>query len=109
MRRDYRLGLLGGADPAFELGVEAERRARPLPGGTDHGALARIPLPRCAAHGAFVHQGRVFGGFSAADLASLRARVEIGLARESSSRRYCFGCGGARCSRGGHCHADGRA
>ena len=41
--------------------------------------------------------------------ASLRARVEIGLARESSSRRYCFGCGGARCSRGGHCHADGRA
>ena len=46
MRRDYRLGLLGGADPAFELGVEAERRARPLPGGTDHGALARATV-RC--------------------------------------------------------------
>ena len=47
MRRDYRLGLLGGADPAFELGVEAERRARPLPGGTDHGALARATV-RCS-------------------------------------------------------------
>ena len=44
MGRDYRLGLLGGADPAFELGVEAERRERPLPGGTDHGALARATV-----------------------------------------------------------------
>ena len=43
-RRDYRLGLLGGADPAFELGVEAERRERPLPGGTDHGARARATV-----------------------------------------------------------------
>ena len=44
MGRDYRLGLLGGADPAFELGVEAERRERPLPGGTDHGARARATV-----------------------------------------------------------------
>ena len=44
MGRDDRLGLLGGADPAFALGVEAERRERPLPGGTDHGALARATV-----------------------------------------------------------------
>ena len=44
MGRDYRLGLLGGADPAFELSVEAERRERPLPGGTDHGARARATV-----------------------------------------------------------------
>ena len=31
-RLGYRLGLLGGTDPAFDLGVEAVRRERPLPG-----------------------------------------------------------------------------
>ena len=30
-RLGYRLGLLGGTDPAFDLGVEAVRRERPLP------------------------------------------------------------------------------
>ena len=43
-RLGYRLGLLGGADPAFELGVEAERRESPLPGDTDHVGLARATM-----------------------------------------------------------------
>ncbi len=47
-RRGYRLGcrlgLLGGADPAFDLGVDAQRRESPLQGGTDHGALARATV-----------------------------------------------------------------
>ena len=47
MGRDYRLGyslgLLGGADPAFELGVEAERRERPqVSGGDAAGADQRV-------------------------------------------------------------------
>ena len=43
-RLGYRLGALGGAATAVELGVDAQRRERPLPGGTDHGALARATL-----------------------------------------------------------------
>ena len=36
----YRLGSLGGAGTAFELGVDAQRRERPLQGGT---VTARAP------------------------------------------------------------------
>ena len=43
-RLGYRLGALGGAGTAFELGVDAQRRESPLQGGTDHGALARATL-----------------------------------------------------------------
>ena len=43
-RLGYRLGALGGAGTAFELGVDAQRRERPLQGGTDHSALARATL-----------------------------------------------------------------
>ena len=43
-RLGYRLGALGGAATAVELGVDAQRRERPLQGGTDHGALARATL-----------------------------------------------------------------
>ena len=45
-RLGYRLGAIGGAGTGttVELGVEAERRERPLPGGTDHGALARATV-----------------------------------------------------------------
>ena len=39
-RLGYRLGALGGAGTTVELGVDAQRRERPLQGGTDHGALA---------------------------------------------------------------------
>ena len=46
--RDYRvgygLGVLNRESLNFELGVDAQRRERPLPGGTDHGALARATL-----------------------------------------------------------------
>ena len=46
--RDYRVGYgLGVLDRErlnLELGVDAQRRERPLPGGTDHGALARATL-----------------------------------------------------------------
>ena len=43
-RLGYRLGALGGAGTTFELGVDAQRRERSLPGGTDHGALARATM-----------------------------------------------------------------
>ena len=43
-RLGYRLGALGGAGTAVELGVDAQRRERPLQGGTDHGALARATM-----------------------------------------------------------------
>ena len=43
-RLGYRLGAIGGAGTTVELGVDAARRERPLPGGTDHGALARATL-----------------------------------------------------------------
>ena len=43
-RLGYRLGLRGGADPAVEFGVEAERREHPLSGGADHGALAQATM-----------------------------------------------------------------
>ena len=43
-RLGYRLGALGGEGTAFELGVDAQRRERPLPGDTDHAALARATL-----------------------------------------------------------------
>ena len=43
-RLGYRLGALGGAGTAFELGVDAQRRERPLQGDTDHSALARATL-----------------------------------------------------------------
>ena len=36
---------LGGAGTAFELGVDAQRRERPLQGDTDHSALARATRP----------------------------------------------------------------
>ena len=49
-RLGYRLGALGGAGTAFELGVGAQRRERPLQGDTDHAELAR-------AHGALVAGG----------------------------------------------------
>ena len=46
--RDYRLGYgLGALNREaldVELGVDAQRRERPVPGGTDHGALARATL-----------------------------------------------------------------
>ena len=45
MGRDYRLGYgLGRAGTTFELGVDAQRRERPLQGGTDHAALARATM-----------------------------------------------------------------
>ena len=48
MGRDYRLGYSLGAlnrgDLDVELGVDAQRRESPVPGGTDHGALARARL-----------------------------------------------------------------
>ena len=43
-RLGYRLGALGGEGTAVELGVDAQRRERPLQGGTDHGALARATV-----------------------------------------------------------------
>ena len=43
-RLGYRLGALGGAGTAVELGVEAQRRERPLVGSTDQGALARATV-----------------------------------------------------------------
>ena len=43
-RLGYRLGALGGAGTAFELGVDAQRRERPLQGDTDHAALARATV-----------------------------------------------------------------
>ena len=39
-RLGYRLGARGGAGTAFELGVDAQRRERPLQGDTDHAARA---------------------------------------------------------------------
>ena len=46
--RDYRLGYRLGALRAegldVEVGVDAQRRERPLHGGTDHGALGRATL-----------------------------------------------------------------
>ena len=43
-RLGYRLGARGGAGTAFELGVDAQRRERPLQGDTDHAALARATV-----------------------------------------------------------------
>ncbi len=43
-RLGYSLGALGGEGTAVELGVDAQRRERPLQGGTDHGALARATV-----------------------------------------------------------------
>ena len=43
-RLGYRLGARGGAATAVELGVDAQRRERPVQGGTDHGALARATV-----------------------------------------------------------------
>ena len=43
-RLGYRLGALNREALNVELGVDAQRRERPLPGGTDHGALARATL-----------------------------------------------------------------
>ena len=43
-RLGYRLGAFGSAGTAFELGVEAQRRERPLVGSTDQGALARATV-----------------------------------------------------------------
>ena len=47
MGRDYRLGYSLGAlnrgELDVELGVDAQRRERPVPGGTDHGT----PAARC--------------------------------------------------------------
>ena len=43
-RLGYRLGAIGGAGTTIELGVDAQRRERPLQGGTDHGALARATV-----------------------------------------------------------------
>ena len=43
-RLGYRLGALGGEGTAVEFGVDAQRRERPLQGGTDHGALARATV-----------------------------------------------------------------
>ena len=43
-RLGYRLGARGAAGTAFELGVDAQRRERPLQGDTDHSALARATL-----------------------------------------------------------------
>ena len=43
-RLGYRLGALGGAAMAVELGVDAQRRERPLQGGTDHGVIARATV-----------------------------------------------------------------
>ena len=43
-RLGYRLGGRGGAETTFELGVDAQRRERPVQGGTDHGALGRATL-----------------------------------------------------------------
>ena len=44
-RRDYRLGYrlggCGGAETTFDLGVDAQRRERPVQGGTDNGTLGR--------------------------------------------------------------------
>ena len=46
--RDYRLGyslgMLGGEDLDFELGVDAQRRETPIANGTDHGVLARATM-----------------------------------------------------------------
>ena len=43
--KDWLLGLeVCQARLAFELGVEAQRRERPLAGGTDQGALARTTM-----------------------------------------------------------------
>ena len=43
-RLGYRLGLLGGAGTTVEFGVDAQRRERPLVGGTDHGARAQATV-----------------------------------------------------------------
>ena len=43
-RLGYRLGALGGAGTALELGVDVQRRERLLQGGTDHAALARATM-----------------------------------------------------------------
>ena len=43
-RLGYRLGAIGGAGTTVEMGVDAQRRERPLHGGTDHGALARATV-----------------------------------------------------------------
>ena len=43
-RLGYRLGALGGAGTAFELGVDAQRRERLLQGDTDHSARARATV-----------------------------------------------------------------
>ena len=43
-RLGYRLGALGGAGTTVEFGVDAQRRERPLVGGTDHGARAQATV-----------------------------------------------------------------
>ena len=46
--RDYRLGyslgMLGGEDLDFELGVDAQRRETPIANGADHGLLGRATV-----------------------------------------------------------------
>ena len=46
--RDYRLGyslgMLGGEDLDFELGVDAQRRVTPIANGADHGVLGRATV-----------------------------------------------------------------
>ena len=46
--RDYRLGyslgMLGGEDLGFELGVDAQRRETPIANGADHGLLGRATV-----------------------------------------------------------------
>ncbi len=46
--RDYRVGysfrVLGGGGPAFELGVDAQRRESPMVGGADNGVLGRASV-----------------------------------------------------------------
>ena len=39
----YSRGVLDGENPAFELGVDAQRRVKPLVGGTDTTACSGAP------------------------------------------------------------------
>ena len=43
-RLGYGLGALGSEGTTVEFGVDAQRHERPLPGSTDHAALARATL-----------------------------------------------------------------
>ena len=84
-RLGYRLGALGGAGTTVELGVDAQRRERPLQGGTDHGARSRGP--RWAGSGGAIARPRAPSTVRAPDVRP-----------QGSARPITASCGACRCA-----------